>query len=204
MSNDDVQLMLRAQRGDEAGFEQLFLRYRAALLRVARSRLPRDDDAEDVVQETFLSAYRSRATFDPRYSFRTWLWTILLNQCRRWTGRQSRRAACAPRADCEPSAQIEPVGAEPAPLAALLIRERAELVDRLLRSMRAETADALRLRFFGGLKFQEIADAMDCSLGTAKNRVKAGLLDLSARLAQDETIGPAASGPTAGAPRLRR
>ena len=65
-------------------------------------------------------------------------------------------------------------------------RERREILERLLLELSPVQADALRLRFFGGLKFQEIADTMQCSLCTAKNRGRWGLLRLS-DLVQEET-----------------
>ena len=57
----------------------------------------------------------------------------------------------------------------------LLARERAEQLEAILDQLSEVQADALRLRFFGGLRFQEIADLMQCSLNTAKSRVKCGL-----------------------------
>ena len=78
----DAVLIDRVRAGHSDDFAELVRRYQPALTRVARSRLGRADWAEEVVQETFLAAFKSCATYDPRYNFRTWLWTILLNQCR--------------------------------------------------------------------------------------------------------------------------
>ena len=69
----DVGLMRRVQAGQPHRFAIIVQRYQAALLRVARSHLGRDDLAEEAVQETFLAAFKSRHTFDPCYNFRTWL-----------------------------------------------------------------------------------------------------------------------------------
>jgi RNA polymerase sigma-70 factor (ECF subfamily) len=71
---------------------------------------------------------------------------------------------------------------QPLPLAQLLASERRDLLESLLGRLTPAQADALRLRFYGGLKFQEIADTMGCSLGTAKNRVQWGLVKLSEML----------------------
>ena len=91
MTDTDAELMRRANSDDSAAFAELVRRYRPALVRVASSRLGMPEGAEDVVQETFLAAFKSRRTFDERFGFRTWLWTILLNQCRRYAGRQAAR-----------------------------------------------------------------------------------------------------------------
>ncbi|MCA9201766.1 MAG: RNA polymerase sigma factor, partial [Planctomycetales bacterium] len=94
---DDIQqpsdgtLIAEVLTGRRERFAVLVDRYQAPLIRVARSRLGRHDWAEDVVQETFLCAFKSLASYNSQYSFRTWLWTILLNQCRRHVQKRSRR-----------------------------------------------------------------------------------------------------------------
>lgn len=65
-------------------------------------------------------------------------------------------------------------------------KERGELLEQLLTELSEPQADALRLRFYGGLKFQEIADAMGCSLSSVKNRVRWGLEKMSLRITSDE------------------
>ena len=80
-------------------------------------------------------------------------------------------AACIPPDDL--------LADDPPPLERLLAKERTAQLERLLGRLSRVQADALRLRFFGGLKFQEIADTLECSLSTAKNRVRWGLLHLA-------------------------
>ena len=104
MHDTDAELMRRANRDDPTAFAELVRRYQGALRRVAESRLGTVEAAEDVVQETFLAAYKSRHSYDDRFGFRTWLWTILLNQCRRYAGRQARaRVRSRSRADRRPT-----------------------------------------------------------------------------------------------------
>lgn len=193
MSDTDAELMRRASADDSAAFAELVRRYRPALVRVAGCRLSVPEAAEDVVQETFLAAYKSRHTFDDRFGFRTWLWTILLNQCRRYATRQAARGRVSSldaRNSDEQSSPLELADAASAngALEKLLAAERRQVLETLLAELSAVQADALRLRFFGGLKFQEIADAMGCTLCTAKNRVRWGLLKLS-ELVQRESAG---------------
>jgi RNA polymerase sigma-70 factor (ECF subfamily) len=183
----DAALMTRVQRGETELFAELVGRYQPALRRVARSRLGRLDWAEDVVQETFLAAFKSRATFDARFSFRTWLWTILLNQCHGHYQRRLRSVPVEPLT-AEYRQEVSESGASSvgAPLSRLLAKERSEQLEFLLGRLTLVQADALRLRFFGELKFHEIADAMQCSLNTAKNRVRMGLQRMAELL---ETAG---------------
>ena len=188
----DRELMRLAKAGDEQACADLFGRYRQGLLRTARGRLARQDLAEDVVQETFLAAFKSRHTYDERYGFRTWLWTILINQCRAAQSKLARRPRVAAWSDMPSRAEGEPQGwmddppdAAALPLEGLLRRERGGQLESCLLQINPDQADALRLRFYGGLKFEEIAACQECSLGTAKNRVKWGLLKLS-ELLRDE------------------
>ena len=161
----------------------LVRRYELPLLKAAISRLGRRTWAEEAVQETFLCAHRWLATYDSRFSFRTWLWTILLNQCSRVAKREAKHVPQV-AADSQPGDRItalphERIDPAPSPLELLLAREASEQLYALLARLPQVQADALRLRFFGGLTFAEIAAAMQCSEPGAKNRVKGGLLTLS-------------------------
>jgi RNA polymerase sigma-70 factor (ECF subfamily) len=186
----DGTLVAAVLAGQREAFDLIVQRYQRALLYVARGRLARADLAEDVVQEAFLCALKWLHTYDSKYSFRTWLWTILLNQCSRAAqkiGRQQRGLPAARGADdFEPVAQL--ASSQASPLEGLLARESAERIGQFLEQLPQHQADALRLRFFGGLKFHEIADAQDCSLTSAKTRVRLGLLQLAQWLRESETV----------------
>ena len=182
-------MLIEAVRcGRTEQFGALVDRYQSPLTRTAESRLGRPDWAEDVVQETFLCAFKWLSSYDSRYSFRTWLWTILLNQCRRHYKRGAKRRSEVPWnapevSGCGGDAPAGMTASESEmPLAQLLAKERRQLIQQLLNRLPAAQADAVRLRFYGGLKFQEIADAMECSLSSAKNRVRWGLARLSGML----------------------
>ena len=82
----------------------------------------------------------------------------------------------------------EQLKSDEAPSARMATQERSELLDALLAKLPETQADALRLRFFGGLKFQEIAEAMGCSLSSAKNRVRWGLTKLAEYLGPEEDL----------------
>lgn len=161
--------------------------------RVAISRLHRADWAEEALQETWLAAFRSAHTFNPRYAVRTWLWTILLNQCRRLAERQSTRRARLPAEEAGQAACDEVACNDLTPPARAIARERRRLLDRHLRRLPPAESDALRLRFFGGMTFAEIAETTDCALLTAKNRVRRGLMRL-AEMEQIRSLAAAESG----------
>ncbi|MEX1040046.1 MAG: sigma factor, partial [Pirellulaceae bacterium] len=75
----DGEIITAVIAGDRDKYAVIVNRYRPALLNLARSYLPDSAAAEDAVQQAFLNSYRWLSTYDSRYSFRTWLWTILLN-----------------------------------------------------------------------------------------------------------------------------
>ncbi len=190
----DTAIMQQVQSGDADCFGLIVRRYQRALLRVAASRLGREDLAEEAVQETFLAAFKARHTYDSDFAFRTWLWTILLNKCKLLYARSQRRKASIPWSDAfggdDEGQDRGPACKSPQPASQLLAKEQAQQLEQLLVRLSPSQADALRLRFFGGLSFPEIARTMRCSLGTAKNRVKWGLERLSAMIGQDEAVNP--------------
>jgi len=184
MDSPDSTLIAAVLAGQTEQFGEIARRYRAGLWRAAKSRLGRNDLADDAVQEALLCALKWLSSYDSRFSFRTWLWTILLNQCRRMLGKTAKRRE---QQDSEEAAGFgQLLGREACPHEHALIQERAEVLERLLDRLPESQADALRMRFFGDLKFQEIADVLECSLGTAKNRVRAGLLQLARWLGEDD------------------
>ncbi|MFT7641739.1 MAG: RNA polymerase sigma-70 factor (ECF subfamily) [Pirellulaceae bacterium] len=167
--------------GESDQFALLVQQYQRVLLRVAASRLGRQDLAEDVVQETFLAAFKSLHTYDSRFSFRTWLWTILLNQCRRTQKKRMRHPLVQSWGDQQTETDTSPElhTRDESPVNRLLNKEQSQQLDRMLNQLPQQNATSLRLRFFAGLKFHEIATAMKCSLSSAKIRVRQGLIQLA-------------------------
>ena len=179
VNTPDGTLVATVLAGRREAFDLIVERYQRALNFVARGRLGKADLAEDVVQETFLCALKWLHTYDSKYSFRTWLWTILLNQCSRHGKREARHVPAGDMAlAADREAAVRATGAR-SPLDEVLAREDGRLVHELLARLPEVQADALRLRFFGGLSFPEIAAAMQCSEPGAKHRVKMGLLTLA-------------------------
>lgn len=201
MATDDATIMQAVQRGEFEQFDLLVERYRLPLIRVAASKLGNVTWAEDVVQETFLAVFAARHTYNPQFAFRTWLWTILLNLCRRQLKqhhRQPRQVASSQLPSQRSAlAPAEPVEWETG-LSRLLQVERKERLTALLNELPEPQGDALRLRFFGGLKFSEIAEAMKSSVSGAKRRVQNGLLALAEKLNQDEFTDESRRMPSTG------
>jgi len=168
MADRDQLLMQRVQAGDHAPFVELVDRYRPRLLRFSQSSLRDSQLAEDVVQETFLAVFQARQTYNPSFAFSTWVWTILLNLVRRTRGRIAKRQA---REAAAYSSRPDLATGQPA--------EDREQLDHWLLHIPESEADALRLRYFGELSFDQIAASMESSVSGAKLRVRNGLERLS-------------------------
>lgn len=184
----DLDVVTAILDGDQSQFARLVSRYRVPLWLAARSRLGDSGWAEDVVQETFMHAYRYLETFNPNFAFRTWLWTILFRQCQQAWQRHARHASVA-RADDSNAFLIDRIcDSSRDVFSSLEQQERTAALHRLLSQLPDAQADALRLRFFGGLKFQEIAEVMNSSLSAAKQRVRHGLVQLSKSIRSDSNL----------------
>jgi RNA polymerase sigma-70 factor, ECF subfamily len=174
----DADVLAAVQAGDRAAFELIVERYRPRLTRFARQSMGDLGVADDLVQETFVAVYAARDTFDRSFAFSTWVWTILLNLCRRELRRRSSlertwaRAADSLRTRDDPESSGERLERE----------EEASRLRQLLDELPVAQADALRLRFFAELSFDEIASAMGSSVSGAKVRVRKGLEGLAGRL----------------------
>ena len=190
-SLSDSELMVRVQSGSSGAFDEIVVRYRATLIRVARGKLRDAELAEDAVQECLLAVFTYQDSFQSERPFRTWLWTILLNLCRRQQQRLRRsesirsrligwgvRVFCLGRA--EEDSKVDSNLAE---------ADRTAYLDTLLSALNETQADALRLRFLAEMSYAEIATTMGCSLNTAKWRVKKGLSTLSEHVQSDERAG---------------
>jgi len=184
----DPVLLRRAAAGDRGAFDLLVERHRAAVFRWARSLTGADDVAEDVMQETFLAAYRHAGGHQGRSSVKTWLLTIARNQVRR------RHRKPEPRAESETS--LEHLGAAagwgspigPDPERTVLEAERARWLRAALERLADSDREVLVARDLEGLSGPESATLLDISLPAMKARLHRARLRLVAELRQGGRI----------------
>jgi RNA polymerase sigma-70 factor, ECF subfamily len=169
--DDDARIMEEAAAGRVERFAEIVARHQSPLFRVAMSRLGDRAAAEDAVQETFLAVFRSRMSYRTDQPFRPWLWTIHKNVCDAWLKKERRRKTRA--------IGHMAMGAVDAVEERLLVRE-------LLERLPTEQAEAVRLRFFGSLTYEEISAVQECPTPTAKNRVRYALQKLATLLDESE------------------
>lgn len=169
----DLELIQDVKCGEKKSFEILVQRHEKFLMK-SIVRLTRDlDAAEDVVQDTFIKAYKRLALFEGRASFRSWLYQIALNTARNRFRKHSRETIGTDNMDVAVDTQVENqvIAMD---VRSILQGEIAKLPDR--------QRTALSLRVFEDLSFKEIADIMECPYDTAKANYRHALLKLKERL----------------------
>jgi RNA polymerase sigma-70 factor, ECF subfamily len=177
----DEDLMQLVRRGDAAAFEVIYERHATAAFSLAYRMMGRRGAAEDVVQEAFLSLWRSGARYDhTRGSVRTWVLGIVhhrgIDALRRGIRHDSRRASDEGIEERFESGERTDVQAAR--------REEAKEVRTALASLPAEQSRAIELAYFGGFSHSEIADMLQTPIGTVKGRIRLGLDKLRGQLGQ--------------------
>ena len=175
---DDARLLARAALGDGNAFEILVVRHRAAVYRYARSVAAGASDAEDVLQETFLAAWRGAGGFAGRSSVRTWLLVIARNRAFR-----SREQSAARREDGGESLVELGIRAgfgsdDPERIA--MAAERRSVLDGALASLDPEDREILILRDIEAIPGEECASALGLSVPAMKSRLHRARLRLVA------------------------
>ncbi len=170
----DQVLVERAQAGDKRAFELLVLKYQRKLARLL-SRFIRDQaEVEDVAQEAFIKAYRALPSFRGDSAFYTWLYRIGINTAKNFLVSQGRRAPTSTGFDAEEAETFEDADSLRdlnTPESAMLTQEIGQTVNDAVASLPDELRTALTLRELEGLSYEEIAQIMNCPIGTVRSRI---------------------------------
>lgn len=172
---EDEKLVIRCQAGDTQAFSELVTRYRQRAFATIYHMVRNEQDAWDLTQDGFLKAWKSIGRFRGQSSFFTWLYRILMNvtidsmRRKQIEGGTEFDDAVAPRS-VAPGAVTVPKAA-PAPAATLSDHEIRERIDAAVERLSPEHRTVILLREMEGLEYQEIAEAVGCSLGTVMSRL---------------------------------
>ena len=170
----DQALVERVQAGDKQAFGLLVAKYQRKLMRLVM-RLVRDAaEAEDVVQEAFIKAYRALPGFRGESAFYTWLYRIGVNTAKNWLIAQGRRAPTSTEVDSEEAESYEDADLlrdVDTPERLLMSKQIAETVNGAMTTLPEELRTAITLREIDGLSYEEIAQVMDCPIGTVRSRI---------------------------------
>jgi len=182
----DQKLVARVQRGDKAAFDLLVRKYQHKVAKLV-SRYVRDRrEVEDVTQEALIKAYRAIGGFRGESAFYTWLYRIAVNTAKNYLESMGRRP---------PGSDVEVEGAEliesgdglrdqATPERQMLTDEIAATVHRVIENLPVDLRTAITLREIEGLSYEEIAQVMDCPIGTVRSRI------FRAREAIDQELRP--------------
>ena len=180
-------LIQRCLDGDQAAYAALYDTVAPGLYRLAYSILLHQQDAEDVVQESMVYAYRHLRNYDPlRGAFRTWLYTITVSRCR-----NARRRKWLPSVALS---NLLNLGLEPAapddhtPEAAVARMGVREALEKALAKLSPRLREAIALRYGQGLTYREMADVLECPQKTAESRVRLAHEALREAMHADESV----------------
>lgn len=182
----DQQLVERVQKGDKRAFDLLVIKYQHKVLAVI-GRLIRDHaEAQDVAQEAFIKAYRALPNFRGDSAFYTWIYRIAINTAKNHLVARNRRP---PSSDLEvEEAEFysgnEAIHEMNTPERNLLRDELQETIEQAFADLPKDLRTAVSLRELDGLSYEEIAEVMECPVGTVRSRI------FRAREAIDKRIKP--------------
>jgi RNA polymerase sigma-70 factor, ECF subfamily len=182
----DKELVRRVQNGDRRAFDLLFSRYQHKIVNLVGRYLRDSEDVQDVVQEAFIKAFRALPRFRGESAFYTWLYRIAINTAKNHIVARSRRP---PGVDVEVDDAEHLDGADALrdlenPEAALARDELSAEIDAAISDLPDDLRSAVTLREFDGLTYEQIAEIMECPVGTVRSRI------FRAREAIDRRIAP--------------
>jgi len=189
--NVDQQLVVRVQKGDKTAFDLLVLKYQHRIAKLVSRYVADRAEVDDVTQEAFIKAYRAIKGFRGDSAFYTWLYRIAINTAKNYLVAQNRR----PR-----GVDMETEEAEASGMGAIVLRDAAtperhlltdeigRTVQRSLAALPEDLRTAITLREIEGLSYEEIAEVMDCPIGTVRSRI------FRAREAIDKELRPLLEG----------
>ncbi|MBZ8140457.1 RNA polymerase sigma factor RpoE [Rubrivivax gelatinosus] len=173
----DALLVDRAKRGDVRAFEMLVVKYQRRIERLI-GRMVRDDAlVQDIAQESFIRAYRALPQFRGESAFYTWLYRIAVNTAKKALVEMRRdplvmEGALASHDDGDETSRVENELSDGAtPEALLASREIATAVNAAIEALSEDLRQAIALREIEGLSYEEIADVMNCPIGTVRSRI---------------------------------
>ena len=191
----DQQLVRRVQAGDKRGFDLLVLKYQSRIIGLVSRYVSDAHEAQDVAQEAFIKAYRALPKFRGDSAFYTWLYRIAINTAKNHLASRKRRPpgtdVAVEDAELLAGEGAAALRSADSPESQLLGEELAQAVDAAIRELPDELRAALTLREFDGLSYEDIAEIMDCPVGTVRSRI------FRAREAIDKRVQPRMDGDAA-------
>lgn len=176
----DVELMLAVQRGDVSAFERLFEKHIRAVVGFAARFVGTRARAEELAQDVFLQVFRNRSRYEPRARFATWLYRMVTNACLSEVRRVDHRRSVPQADDYEERAVVTATDRTSEDDAA--DREMLQRMQAALGDLPPQQRAALLLARVEGLSYDEVADALSCSVSAVKSLVHRATVTLRDRV----------------------
>jgi RNA polymerase sigma-70 factor (ECF subfamily) len=172
-SPTDGELVKRAQGGDKRAFDLLVSKYQHRVIKLVGRYVHEPADALDVVQDSFLKAYRALPQFRGESAFYTWIYRIAVNTAKNFLVSASRRPLSTTRDDDfgEPMSLEELQPSLETPEHLFISDEIRSVIVETMESLPHELREALTLREIDGMSYEQIADVMECPIGTVRSRI---------------------------------
>ena len=170
----DLSLVRRAKKGDYRAFDLLVLKYQSRVIATAFKFVKEKQLAEDIAQEAFIKSYKSIDSFREESSFYTWVYRITVNTAKNYLLSSKRRDEVV-ISDLSQDDSFYPEKLDvDSPQEILKASELRDLIFETLSSLGEETRTALSLREFDGLSYEQIAEIVQCPVGTVRSRIFRG------------------------------
>ena len=170
----DQKLVEKAQKGDKKAFGMLVEKYQRRLNRLL-SRMVRDQsEIEDIVQDSFIKAYRAINNFRGDSAFYTWLYRLGINTAKNHLVKLGKRPKAMNEVEIEEIENFEDapdLRSHETPESSMMSREIVASVNQTIEALPNELKEAISLREMDGLSYEEIADLMNCPIGTVRSRI---------------------------------
>ena len=170
----DAELVARVQRGDKRAFDLLVLKYQRKIMRLLSRMVREPSEVEDVAQEAFIKAYRALPQFRGDSAFYTWLYRIAINTARNWQSANHRRptgSSIIETDDNETFDQIDNLTDISTPESLMASRQVVDTVNAAIDALPEDLRTAIVLREIEGLSYEDIAQSMNCPIGTVRSRI---------------------------------
>ncbi|OUR65272.1 RNA polymerase sigma factor RpoE [Methylophaga sp. 42_25_T18] len=169
----DQELVERVQAGDKKAFDLLVIKYQQRIVHVITGFVHDPVEALDVAQEAFIKAYRAIPNFRGDSAFYTWLYRIAINTAKNYLTAAARRppAMDVDALDATIYYDAPELKEYETPESSLMSDELEQTIHQAIQDLPEDTATAIKLREFDGMSYEEIAQAMDCPIGTVRSRI---------------------------------
>jgi len=171
LSDGDDKLVKRAKKGDSRAFDLLVLKYQGRVAQLVSRYVNNAAEVEDVTQEAFIKAYRALPKFRGDSAFYTWLYRIAANAAKNHLVALGRRPTTDLALDDSESYEVPGRLKDESPDEVIMGQQLEAVISQAIDALPLELKAALTLREFEGLSYDEIAEVLECPIGTVRSRI---------------------------------